>query len=62
MGSVLFLAAWSVMMGPTQYGKQALPPSGCSPACTQSLTKFQPSILSLVRDFRLLLLILEVLH
>ncbi|KAF9695816.1 hypothetical protein EKO04_006209 [Ascochyta lentis] len=24
MGSVLFLAAWSVMMGPLQYGKQAL--------------------------------------
>ena len=23
MGSVLFLAAWSVMMGPIQYGKQA---------------------------------------
>lgn len=26
MGSVLFLAAWSVMMGPIQYGKQASPP------------------------------------
>jgi hypothetical protein len=25
MGSVLFLAAWSVMMGPIQYSKQALP-------------------------------------
>jgi len=49
-------------MGPIQYGKQASSPSGCSPAYTQSLTKLQPSILSLVRDFRLLLLILEVMH
>lgn len=63
MGSVLFLAAWSVMMGPIQYGKLALLQFGCIPAYTlHSLTTLQSSILSLVRDFRLLPLILGVLH
>ena len=63
MGSVLFLAAWSVMMGPIQYGKQALLQFDCTPAYTlQLLTTLQSSTLSLVRDFRSLPLILGVLH
>lgn len=60
MGSVLFLAAWAVMMGPFQYGKQALLQSGCH--TLHVLTKVQSSILSLVRDFRSLPRILEALH
>lgn len=63
MGSVLFLAAWSVMMGPIQYGKQALSQFGFTPAYPlHSLTTLQSSILSLVLDFRSLPLILGVLH
>jgi hypothetical protein len=63
MGSVLFLAAWSVMMGPIQYGEQAFIVSGCALArLLHSLTKLQSSISSLARDFRSLPLILEVLH
>lgn len=63
MGSVLFLAAWAVMMGPIQYGEQALLQFGCTLAYTfQVLTKLQPSILFLVRDFRLLARILGALH
>jgi len=63
MGSVLFLAAWAVMMGPIQYGKQALLQFGCTPAYTiQVLIKVQSSILSLVRDFRSLPRILGALH
>lgn len=63
MGSVLFLAAWAVMMGPIQYGKQASLQFSCTPADPpQLLTTLQSSTLSLVRDFRSLLLILGVLH
>lgn len=63
MGSVLFLAAWAVMMGPIQYGEQALLQFGCTTAYTlHVLTKVQSSILSLVRDCRSLLRTLGVLH
>jgi hypothetical protein len=63
MGSVLFLAAWAVMMGPIQYGKQALLQFGCTSAYTlRVLTELQSSILSLVRDFRSLPLILGALR
>jgi hypothetical protein len=58
MGSVLFLAAWSVMMGPIQYGKQALFAALLAAhlhayyILLTTTTPLQSNILSLDRDCR----------